>query len=417
MKTVLYLANEFPAAVEWYIAEEIRELRRRGLTVIPCSAKAIPVEHIPPEARDLAQETIAVRPLSAVQVLTGIFLCILSGRRLADLWRRILFEGSEGLRVRIRAVAHTFLGICLAHRLRSENVAHIHVHHGYYASWIALVAARLLNVPFSLTLHGSDLLVNAVYLDLKLHHCDFCLTVSEFNRRYILAHFPTVSSDKILVNRMGVAIPDAPASRRPHGSGRLTLLAVGRLHPVKNHMFLIQACFFLKESGLPVRCLIAGDGPERCRLEMLIDHLGLQDTVQLLGHIPRAELVSYYDRADLVVLTSRSEGIPITLMEAMARSCLVLAPAITGIPELVVDGVTGFLYPPGALEEFVWRVTQIARALPACDRLRRAGYERVSEHFQLATNLQTLGDLFLHRVGKAKTPKDETYEDPVLQQI
>ena len=74
----------------------------------------------------------------------------------------------------------------------------------------------------------------------------------------------------------------------------------------------------------------------------------LEKQVTLLGHVAREQMACYYDRADVVVLTSRSEGIPLVLMEAMARGKIVLAPAITGIPELVIAGKTGFLYEPGS---------------------------------------------------------------------
>src|SRR6478672_6848454 len=72
----------------------------------------------------------------------------------------------------------------------------IHVHHGYFGSSIGMTAARLLNIGFSMTLHGSDLLRNASYLDLKLAQCDFCVTISEYNRNYILQRFPNVDAQK-----------------------------------------------------------------------------------------------------------------------------------------------------------------------------------------------------------------------------
>ena len=125
------------------------------------------------------------------------------------------------------------------------------------------------------------------------------------------------------------------------------MLAVGRLHPVKDHAFLLRACHELKTSGADFACLIAGEGPERPWLEHLIRNLGLEDQVKLLGHLSRQQLDACYELCDLVVLTSRSEGIPLVLMEAMARGKIVLAPAITGIPELVKDGETGFLYRAG----------------------------------------------------------------------
>lgn len=423
MTNIVYLANEFPNEVEWYVVEEIRELQRRGFQVFPCSATSILCSQVPAEMLGVAHDTINLCPLSLKSILSGLVFCLMRPRKLADFWPRILLEGTESWRQRIHALAHTFLGVCLAKRLWSMEVAHIHVHHGYYASWIAMVAAHLLGIPLSLTLHGSDLLVRAAYLDTKLAHCDFCLTVSEFNRRYILTHFPAINPHKVIVQYMGVEVlPTAVSAEEEHSAGvdlsearPFTLLSVGRLHAIKNQSFLIQACFFLKERGLRLRCLIAGRGPERSRLEFLIGELGLQNTVELLGHVPHAEIGHYYEQADLVVLTSSSEGIPLVLMEAMAHGRLVLAPNITGIPELVFNGRTGFLYSPGVLEDFVWRVDQIARSLSVLGPVRHAAREHVREHFHLAANLYALGTLFLQRV--AHMSPEVVHEDSVLQQI
>ena len=128
---------------------------------------------------------------------------------------------------------------------------------------------------------------------------------------------------------------------------RLVMLAVGRLHSVKDHAFLVRACRLLKNHDIHFECAIAGDGPERASLEKLIGDLDLQGEVHVLGHLSRQQLDARYAEADLVVLTSRSEGIPLVLMEGMARGKTVLAPAITGIPELVQHGVrTAFSITP-----------------------------------------------------------------------
>ena len=90
------------------------------------------------------------------------------------------------------AAAHLAGGVLRRAARQDRGVDHIHVHHGYFGSWIGMVAARLLGVNFSMTLHGSDLLLNGAYLDTKLKHCRFCVTISEYNRRYILEHFPAI---------------------------------------------------------------------------------------------------------------------------------------------------------------------------------------------------------------------------------
>jgi len=413
MPTVAYLANQFPSPVEPYVAEEIGELRRREVTVIPCSACHVTTSSNS-ELKALAAETLYLQPLQFRLLIRAAFLCVLKFPVLMDFFRRVLLQGNESLAKRLRALLHTCLGAYYALLIERLGVEHIHVHHGYFASWIAMVAARLLGIEFSMTLHGSDLLLHSAYLDAKLKHCKFCVTVSEFNRRHILEQYPVVQLKKIVVQRMGV---DPEKDKRSPllvagESPRLVMLAVGRLHRVKDHAFLVRACHLLKNRDVRFMCLIAGEGPERASIEGLIRDLGLRGEVRLVGHLSRQQLEACYPAVDLVVLTSRSEGIPLVLMEAMAHGTPVLAPAITGIPELVVDGNNGFLYRPGSLEDFVARVELVDRAESALGPLCRAARQHVLTHFNREKNLASFGNLFLTHINGTV---EHHYENPVLQ--
>jgi glycosyltransferase involved in cell wall biosynthesis len=326
------------------------------------------------------------------------------------------------------------MGACYAVQLEERGVEHIHVHHGYFGSWIAMVAARLLDVGFTMTLYGSDLLLHATYLDVKLKNCALCLTVSEYNRRYILEHYPGVDAEKVRVSRMGVDVSDhanpTPSASESHGAV-FRLLAVGRLHAVKDHAFLVRACAQICSRGVDVECSIAGHGPERRHLESLIRSCGLEERVTLLGYVPDEQMDSLYERADVVVLTSRSEGIPLVLMEAMARGKIVLAPAITGIPELVIAGKTGFLYEPGSLDDFVTRLLFIRSLLQRpdgpdlrpyilssarqVDWMRHAARVQIRQNFNRSKNLESFCDFFIQRI--APQTEGVSDEDSVLQQI
>ncbi len=114
------------------------------------------------------------------------------------------------------------------------------------------------------------------------------------------------------------------------------------------------------------------------------------------------------------MLTSRSEGIPLVLMEAMAHGKTVLAPAITGIPELVKDGETGFLYRPGSLDDFIARL-ELIRTSQSLPQVRRAARLHVLQHFDREKNLSALADLLISRITRHE--KADTHENPVLQQI
>jgi len=416
VSTVAYIANQFPSPVEPYIVDEIKQLRKRGLEVVACSAQRAETAGLTPDQLTLARETVFLQPLRPWLLIRAALLCALRFGLLADFFERILLHGNELPGRRMRALLHTWLGAYYAVLLQSRGVEHIHVHHGYFASWVAMVAARLMGIGFSMTLHGSDLLIHRAYLDTKLANCCFCFTVSEYNRRYILDRYSDADPRKVILQRMGVdpcreGVPVFRAGIRPYA----VLLAVGRLHPVKDHAFLLRACALLKQAGVTFVCLIAGEGPERKSLEQLIFQSRLQDEVKLLGHVSREQLDSYYAIADLVVLSSRSEGIPLVLMEAMIRGKTVLAPAITGIPELVIHEQTGFLYRPGSLEDFVAQVESVVKSDSRLASLQRAAREHVLSQFNRNTNLEHFCNLFIEHI--IAPTESACHENPLLQQI
>ena len=416
MLTVASLANEFPSPIERYVTDSIEELESRGIRVIAGSARwpRKPAGR-PPE--------IVLESLEAKVLARAVWLLIRRWNRIAPLIRRIAFRGSEDFWRRAKAAAHTFLGGCYAAQLEGQRLDHIHVHHGYFGSWIAMTASRLLGVPFSMTLYGSDLLLHRVYLETKLEECAFCFNVSEYNRDYILERYPKIDPQKLMVLRMGVDLPEhvKPAiADAKTDSDLLTLLAVGRLHPVKDHAFLVRACARLKTRNVPFECFIVGEGPEHLALESLIRQYELEEHVHLMGYVSQEQRDSLYERADAVVLTSRSEGIPVVLMEAMARAKIVVAPAITGIPELVIPGKTGFLYTPGSMESFVECLTFIRSQMQSAaaghlDWIGYAARAHVQDNFNRSKNTQLFADLLLQRI----TPQTESTPDesPVLQQI
>ena len=442
MLTVAYLANQFPVAVEPYVTEEIEELRRLGIRVITGTVARAR------EGEIRGSPDVVLRPLEALVLARAVGLCLWRWNRIAALVARVLFLGPEGPIRRVKALVHTVLGACYAVRLKGLGVEHIHVHHGFSASWIAMAAARLLDLNFSMTLHGSDLLLHRAYLDVKLRNCALCLTVSEYNRRFIATYYPEIELTKVVVARLGVEIPETAIPKLPvrrSNAEPLRILAIGRLHAVKDHAFLVRACAYLKDQDLDFHCEIAGEGPERRRLESLIAKLGLENRVTLLGHIQPGQTDSLYTRADLIVLTSRSEGIPLVLMEAMARGRLVVAPAITGIPELVINGKTGFLYQPGSMRDFLEQVTAIScllgkahlvaqetdeergiKGVPSrpernhssrqLDWVRHAARVQVCHNFNRKKNLHSFSDLFVRCVFPPPG-KDLPHASSVLQQI
>lgn len=414
MNTIAYLANSFPEAVEPYVPEEICELRRRGQTVVACSFRR--PRQVPAQAAEIASETTYLFPLDLSLALHASWIFFSQLPVFADLlWRAV--HGPEPPQRRLRTIAHTWLGVCLAAALRKKKITHIHIHHGYFSSWIGMVAARILGATFSATLHGSDLLVRADYLDCKLKHCKFCITVSEFNRRYIVEHYPEADARKILVHRLGVDLDFWAPGESTRYDPAFSILIVGRLHPVKNHEFLIRACQELKTVGLKFHCIIAGDGEESDRLHNLVRELCLQNEIEFCGHVGVSTLRTLYSQAHVVVLTSHSEGIPQTLMEAMAAERIVLAPAITGVPELISDSETGFLYQQNSLPDFVDKLLSIADTKSSHENVGQQARRHIQLHFDRQRNLNTWAEDFIRHLAAISRDQESSHANSVLQQV
>ncbi len=394
--------------------QEITELRRRGIAVIPCSARRPRGTNRDENWKPWEVETVYIEPLRVRLLIRAVLLCIRKSKTISEIIRSALFHDREPLSKRGKTVIHTLLGAYFAVLLDRTNTDHIHVHHGYFSCWIAMVAARLRGITYSVTLHGSDLLLHHVHLDTKLSHCQFCVTISEFNRRYILDHYRGIPPEKIFVRRIGVEPGVLWSPRIPRKP--LMMLAVGRLHAVKNHAFLIRACAQLRIRDIPFLCLIAGEGKERKALYWLVQNLGLQREVVLLGHLLPPQLDVFYAICNLLVLTSRSEGLPVALMEAMARGTIVLAPGITGIPELVIDGKTGFLFREGSSEDFIEKIETISNSSPELlDRVQSSARQLIAKEYDRKTNLAAFSDLILRQLSTLETINP--HENPVLQQI
>jgi glycosyltransferase involved in cell wall biosynthesis len=145
--------------------------------------------------------------------------------------------------------------------------------------------------------------------------------------------------------------------------------------------------------------------------------LRLQSEVELYGHVGRDRLRTLYSQADVVVLTSRSEGIPQTLMEAMAMERIVLAPAITGMPELISPGYTGFLYQQNSLPDLLQKLRGIAAAKPALHDLGRQARRRIQLHFNRQRNMDAWAEDFIRHFEGTLQGQESSHANSVLQQV
>ncbi|MFA6823644.1 MAG: glycosyltransferase, partial [Geobacter sp.] len=196
-------------------------------------------------------------------------------------------------------------------------------------------------------------------------------------------------ADKITVHRCGVAIPALPLSRAACGN-RVTMLSVARLVEKKGIEYALRAFALIAVSN-DVKYRIIGDGPLKYELMELAKQLGLAGVVEFIGFIPIETLLHEMEQADIIVLPSVTadngdqEGLPVTLVTAQALGLPVISTFHAGIPELVIDGVTGFL----SIERDVQQIAQHMERLTNDPGLRQSfgakGRERVQDEFDIET--------------------------------
>jgi sugar transferase (PEP-CTERM/EpsH1 system associated) len=169
------------------------------------------------------------------------------------------------------------------------------------------------------------------------------------------------------------------------------VVAVGRLVPVKDHRMLLEAIAMMCRNQVPVTLLIAGDGPLKEPLQAQAAALGIGAHVRFLGHRPDAEAV--LAAADVFVLSSSSEGMSNTILEAMAARLPVVATRVGGADEMVIDGETGCLVPAGGPEELAAALTALLSAPDRARAMGAAGRARAEQEFSLSgmvTRYETL---------------------------
>ena len=393
---IAYLCSVYPRASDTFVRTEVAELRRRGWTL-----HTFAVRHPPRE--EIVSPALVAEQGSTTYLLTGGLMrlawsglrCFATAPRrsiaaFAELWR----IGQRGIPGRVRVVAWWLEAAVLAKALQSTGVRHLHTHIAGSAASVALAASRLTGVPFSMTVHGLELLeptLNAI--GAKVAASSFTVCISEQGRSQCMIHAPLESWSKLHVVRCSPA-PEFVQPEELRTPVAPVFLCVGRFSPEKGQDLLLEAAARLKQEGVRFALKLGGDGPERAKLEARSRALGLDGCVEFLGWLSSPQVRAAILDASVLVVPSLTEGIPVIIMEAMVSSRAVIATRVGGTHELVESGVTGWLVQPGAVESLV-EAMRTAAATPGDElqRMARRGRERVLALHDVTQNVAALGRL------------------------
>lgn len=412
---VAYMMSRFPKLTETFILYEMIAMIEQGVTVelFPLLRERTSVMH--PEAERFMQRAHFV-PFISWPILQANLDYLRRKPRTYLATLRDLLKGNWGsFRFFSGALGIFPKSVYFAAQMERLEIGHVHAHFASHPAAAAYVIHRLTGIPFSFTAHGSDIHRDRTMLAEKVAEASFVVPISDFNKEVILNACDGRYAEKMTIIHCGVdtdhfrprnkdTAPDGRASQDGAAAQPLTVCCIGTLHEVKGQHYLIEACRLLKERNVAFRCHFIGDGPDRDALEAQSEQAGIADWVTFHGQQTRAEVAAILRAADVVAAPSvpssdgRREGIPVALMEAMSTRLPVVASRLSGIPELVEDGVSGLLAPPGdavaladALEQ-LWRDAELRR------RLGKAARQKILNEFDLHRNARRLAERFESKV-------------------
>jgi colanic acid/amylovoran biosynthesis glycosyltransferase len=366
------------------------------------------------EAAGAVVEIFALRPPTEgrfheqlAQVRAPVTYLTHQGQRASELWNRVRAAAAAdpGFWARLAPAQHEDFhdvaqALALVELVRERGINHLHAHFASVATTVARLAARLAEVPYSFTAHAKDLFHEAVDprdLRCKLADASAVVTVSDYNVSYLGTRFGAdAAAVRRVYNGLDLArFPCAAPAERPQ-----RIVAVGRLIEKKGFAVLVDACALLRDQGRSFECLIVGAGEGRTALETQIVRRGLARQLSLLGPRPQGEVATLVQSAAVfaapcvVGADGNRDGLPTVLLEAMALGTPCVATDVTGIPELITDGVSGLLVAqrdPAALAAALTRLLD-DQALRL--RLAAAARRRIEADFDSAQTSAELRAIF-----------------------
>lgn len=381
-----YLCGEYPRATDTFIQREVKSLRMVGFHVETISVRHPSyLEQGTDEQRQERRGTHYLLPCSPWRVLSDHLSILLHtpGRYLRGLWLALRVR-SPGIRSLIYQLFYFAEAGLVASLMKKQGLSHIHNHAPDASGYVAMLAAEIGDLTYSMTLHGFGILSEPRRWRLKekIERSLFTICVSYHARSQAMLWSERAFWPRIHVVHCGIDLKQARTSHSHTGEGQ-NILFVGRFDHVKGLPILLDAFAILADRDSRLHLNLVGDGPERTALEKIVLEKNLVKHVTFHGYRSQAELRDLYTKADVFVMTSFAEGIPVVLMEAMAYGVPVIAPRITGIPELVIDGVNGLLTTPSDVNCLVAQIESLLNDAGLRNHFAVEGRKTVEQEFNL----------------------------------
>ena len=394
-----YLSSEYPGISHTFIFREIKTLRELGIQVFTASIKKpAHIEKMTSEEKTDAQHTLYIKSSSILHIIASHKYLIKKSFKsyLAMLAKSALFTLKAPHSV-LKGIGYFIEAGILLSWMHKTDLNHVHVHFANPAATVAMIASCFGTISFSISVHGPDIFYNVdtALLAQKVKRAKRIRCISLYCRSQLMRIIPYSMWGKLDIVRCGID-PDK-FSPRPEPDNEIPeILCVGRLVPAKGQHILLSACGLLKKRGIQFSLVFVGDGEDRPSLEHLAQQLGISDQVTFTGAIGQDQVVEYYNRADIFALVSFAEGVPVVLMESMAKQVPCVSTNITGIPELIENSKTGMLLQPSDVEGLAHALETLITDKELRVKLGKQGRTKVIEDYNLSANCRMMADFFKH---------------------
>lgn len=303
-------------------------------------------------------------------------------------WLALREKEIISFRDRLRILYHFLEAGYIYTRLKDNRLHHIHAHFVSGPTSIALFLSRYMDIPYSFTMHASSIFIDFHMLKTKLQMCKKAVTISDYNKEYLLSEYGEEFASKIDVIHCGINLlafqPEENEKTMPP-----LILAVGQLVERKGMCYLVDACRLLNKKGMEFQCHIVGGGKEMKLLMEKVHKHRLGEVVVLLGRQPQERVKKLLQEASIFALPSivtkfgGREGIPVALMEAMAMQLPVVSTKTVGIPELIENEKEGLLVEQRNPEELASALEFLLKNSEVRIEMGRRGREKVAQQFNI----------------------------------
>lgn len=395
MKIVAYLAPEIPALSATFVYQEIKALQARGVRVLPFSVRF--------PGRVASEETALIEN-TMVLYQGNYFLRFaralkrfgrLPGKKRAFKWLISDMRDVGWLSVTsLKLVQQFAVSAVLGDKMLRTGVSHLHVHFAHVPTQIGMYASAFSAIPFTVTAHANDIFERGLLLKKKAERAKKFLTISEYNKNFLVSL--GLPEEKINIIRCGSSLSFVDDMPRVDDKHEYMIGTLGRLVEKKGIDILINALACDASKKYKVKLLIAGDGPLLGDLIALVKRLNMGDSIEFLGALHHTEVANFLDSLDLFVLpcvkdkNGDMDGIPVVLMEAMARGVPVISTRLSGIPELVINGTTGLLAEPGDVQGLGALIAKNLEEKIETARMQGNAFTHVRNEFSLNANVEKL---------------------------